>query len=453
MKPPVATVALSMIVRDAVELLPACLASVRGIVDELVIADTGSQDATIAVAQSFGARVIPIPWQDDFAAARNLALQEVRCDWVLSLDADEQLDAKAKAQIPRLLRSRDVAGYQVTIRNYMQSLKDRVWDRPAQRNDSAIPAARQYPAYVEHQNVRLFRREEQIYFIGRVHESVGPAIEQAGRRLADADFLIHHFGLAGDEANQARKNTFYRELGRQKLLDLPQNAQAHFELGLLEMDNFHDLPVALELFARARSLNPRFGLAWFFEGLTLEKQGQHVPALRRLAEAERCGYRTALLAETRGDAHYNVGDFPDARESYAVARRRDACNFSLRSKFGLAVLRAGDPGRGLLEMRRALAAAPAQPDLHDRLILALVFTGDLPAAATAAEAKLRTSETPLPRDFLRSATLWSKSGDWGNAARIASEGLLAYPSEGSLVLAAEEIAAVVDSNGLLSTVK
>ena len=72
--------------------------------------------------------------------------------------------------------------------------------------------------------------------------------------------------MAGDEAGQARKNTLYRELGRQKISEMPDNAQAHFELGLLEMDNFHNFADAQQLFERARTLNPRFGLAWFFEG-------------------------------------------------------------------------------------------------------------------------------------------------------------------------------------------
>jgi tetratricopeptide (TPR) repeat protein len=442
-----------MIVRDAAQLLPPCLASVRGIVDEIVIADTGSQDATISVAQCFGARVISIPWKDDFAQARNAALREVHTGWVLSLDADEQLDENARRHIPRLLQNGRVGGYQVTIRNYMRSLADRLWDRPAKHNDSALPAARQYPAYVEHQNVRLFRRAPETYFVGRVHESVGPAIEKTGKRLGQANFLIHHFGLASDHDSQARKNQFYRQLGRQKIRDLPENAQAHFELGLLEMDNFHNLLGAQELFEQARTLDSRFGLAWLFEGLTLEKQGQHLAALRCLLQAEHSGYRTALLFETRGDAYYNVGDFVSACESYAAARRRDARNLSLRSKFGLSVLRSGDRAGGLAEIRTAIAAAPQTPDLHDRLILALVSIGDLPAAATSAATKLRVTESPTPRDFLRAASLYGKAGDWPCAGRIAAEGLRTHPQDASLLQASAEIATAEAGLHTLSALK
>ena len=237
------TLALSMIVRDAALSLPACLESVRGIVDEIVVADTGSADDTIEVGLGFGAHVIPIAWTDDFAEARNRALGAVKSDWVLVLDADEQLDSAAGQHIPLLLTDTSVSAYQVTIRNYVLSLEDRIWDRAAKPNDSHLPAASTYPAYVEHENVRLFRRDPEIYFVGRVHESVGPRVLESGRKLGRAPFSIHHFGLVADAETRARKNHFYRRLGQQKVREMPKNAQAHLELGLVELDNFR-LPTA-----------------------------------------------------------------------------------------------------------------------------------------------------------------------------------------------------------------
>src|ERR1700686_2903395 len=97
--------ALSMIVRNGEQDLAHCLESVRGIVDEIVVADTGSTDSSIAIARQFGARVINIPWTNDFAAARNAALAPVHAEWVLVLDADEQLDEQAKVQIAGAIRS------------------------------------------------------------------------------------------------------------------------------------------------------------------------------------------------------------------------------------------------------------------------------------------------------------------------------------------------------------
>ncbi|MCH8268977.1 MAG: glycosyltransferase family 2 protein, partial [Acidobacteria bacterium] len=263
MKP---TLSLSMIVKDAEAELPACLESVRGVVEEIVVADTGSTDATVEVARRYGAQVFSIPWEQDFARARNLALEQVQTDWVLMLDADEQLDPAAGRLLPALLEQTGADGYQVTIRNYLWSLSERVWDRPAKPNDSSLPAARKYPGYVEHENVRLFRRHPDIYFVGRVHETVGSRILETRKTLGHASFLIHHFGLAADAEIRARKNRLYRDMGRQKVREMPENAQAHFELGLVEFDNFRNDTEALACFERACHLDPRLSVAWVFAG-------------------------------------------------------------------------------------------------------------------------------------------------------------------------------------------
>ena len=311
--------ALSMIVRDAAGTLAACLDSAKNVVDEIVIADTGSVDATPAIALQCGARVINVPWENDFAAARNQALAGITADWVLSLDADERLDPESASLIPPLLGANAIGGYQVTIRNYVMSLEDRIWDRPAKPNDSRLPAAQLYPAYVEHENVRLFRRDARIRFVGRVHESVGPSIEEFGLRLGRGQLLIHHFGLAADPETRARKNVFYRDLGRQKIVEMPDNPQAYLELGLVELDNFGNVAEALQHFERACALNPRLGVAWFFAGLAHFQLGSHREALRCLKRAQKQGHMTSFVSETIGDAHYNLGEFPQSVRAYKQA--------------------------------------------------------------------------------------------------------------------------------------
>lgn len=79
------------IVRDCQEELALSLSRLQGEPDEIIVVDTGSEDDTAAVAQSFGAEVFHETWRDDFAAARNVALARATGDWVLVLDADEHL--------------------------------------------------------------------------------------------------------------------------------------------------------------------------------------------------------------------------------------------------------------------------------------------------------------------------------------------------------------------------
>jgi tetratricopeptide (TPR) repeat protein len=434
------TVGLSMIVRDAGEWLRSCVESARPVVSEIIVADTGSKDKTVEIARSLGARVIAIPWRNDFAEARNLALSQMTTDWVLSLDADEILDKTAIAAIPNLLEKTYAAGFQVRIRNYVLSLNDRIWDRPALPNDSSLPAAKKYPAYVEHENVRFFRRSPDVHFVGRVHESVGPRFLELGKRIETAPFFIHHFGLAADAETRERKNRLYRELGREKVRERPRDAQAHLELGLVEMDNFGNLDEALRLFQRACQLNPRFGVAWFFEGVVLLRKGSYTEALKSLSQAERQGHRTALVAESQGDAHYNSGAFSAAAKSYEIALQREPESPQLVSKAGLAQIRTGDVEVGLRKLQRAIEMRPVAAELHDRLVLALVALDRIPDAAAAAEAKLGAIACPQAGDFLRAASLWSKAGDPARAAAMLQVGIQLNPPNKELQRALDELA-------------
>ncbi|AUB40969.1 Tetratricopeptide [Nostoc flagelliforme CCNUN1] len=82
---------LCMIVKNEAATLPKCLSSVRKVVDEMVVLDTGSIDHTPNIAQQLGAKVYHFKWCNDFSAARNAALKYVTSDWILVLDADETL--------------------------------------------------------------------------------------------------------------------------------------------------------------------------------------------------------------------------------------------------------------------------------------------------------------------------------------------------------------------------
>lgn len=87
------TLALAMIVRNEGKHLRKCLDSVKEFVDEMIIVDTGSDDNTMEIARQYTNKVYHYKWHNDFAAARNYALEQVSSEWVLSLDADEWLEA------------------------------------------------------------------------------------------------------------------------------------------------------------------------------------------------------------------------------------------------------------------------------------------------------------------------------------------------------------------------
>lgn len=440
---------LSMIVKDAEAQLRACLQSVRPLEPEIVIADTGSKDGTVAVAREFGARVIEIPWHNDFAEARNLALAAATGEWILSLDADEQLDATAAREFPALMNNTPIDGYQVTIRNYFRSATERIWDRPSKENDALLPAAAEFPVYSEHENIRLFRRAPEIYFVGRVHESVGPRIVARHGQVGRAGFAIHHFGFVLTEAEKAKKNSLYREMGREKLKENPGDWQAHFELGLVELEQYRNLIEARRLLAKACELNPSAGVAWFFLGLTIFRMGYFEDALNFLRHAEQAGHRTALTAETRGDAHYNLREFDEARSSYEAALKRGGGSGGVLAKLCLATVRGGKASKGVSRLREALELTPGRAELHEGLILSLVYLDKLEDAARAADEKLRLVEGLLPADYLRAGSLWAQVRNWTKAQRAVELGLLTYPEDTNLRRARGEIEA--SSRGMLET--
>ncbi|HPG37919.1 MAG TPA: glycosyltransferase [bacterium] len=93
------TLSLCMIVKNEEKFLPQCLESVQGVVDEIVIVDTGSTDRTVEIATRYNARVYHHPWEGNFSKARNISLSYATCDWILVIDADEKLE---RADIPLL---------------------------------------------------------------------------------------------------------------------------------------------------------------------------------------------------------------------------------------------------------------------------------------------------------------------------------------------------------------
>ncbi|MGA2803318.1 MAG: glycosyltransferase [Acidimicrobiales bacterium] len=108
-------VSLCMIMKNEEDELPLVIASVAGLVDQIVIYDTGSTDRSVALARELGATVVEGYWDDDFSRARNEALEYCVGDWILWLDADEAIHGDAAAFRARLARERTFDCYLVPI--------------------------------------------------------------------------------------------------------------------------------------------------------------------------------------------------------------------------------------------------------------------------------------------------------------------------------------------------
>lgn len=111
---------LTMIVKDEEKQLARCLNSVKEIVDEIIIVDTGSKDRTKEIAYTFGAKVYDFLWINDFSAARNYAIEKSTGDWNLILDADEYITNDCKDTIKGFIKNNQAIGKIAIINSFMR---------------------------------------------------------------------------------------------------------------------------------------------------------------------------------------------------------------------------------------------------------------------------------------------------------------------------------------------
>ncbi|WP_414527239.1 glycosyltransferase [Nodularia chucula] len=156
---------LCMIVKNEAATLPKCLDSVKAVVDEMIILDTGSSDRTPNIAQEMGAKVYHFQWCDDFSAARNAALKYVTGDWILVLDADETLTPNIVPQIRDVMENEEyllvnLVRQEVGAEQSPYSLVSRLF-----RNHPQIHFQRPYHALVD-DSVSVILRQEPHWQIG-----------------------------------------------------------------------------------------------------------------------------------------------------------------------------------------------------------------------------------------------------------------------------------------------
>ena len=99
------TISLCMIVKNEEEVIGRCLESVKNLVDEINIVDTGSTDNTKKIVEPFTDRIFDFQWIDNFAAARNFSFQQATKEYILWLDADDVFSAEEQEKFKVLKES------------------------------------------------------------------------------------------------------------------------------------------------------------------------------------------------------------------------------------------------------------------------------------------------------------------------------------------------------------
>lgn len=245
------SLSLSMIVKNEEKHLARCLSSVKDVVDEIVIVDTGSTDKTIEIAESFGAKVFHFEWINDFSAARNFSLSKCTGKWILYLDADEELSKNSVEELNKI-KIQSAAGV----------------------NCSVISPGTKFSSSSIFRYPRLFANVNGIKFSGKVHEQILDSLMTLKLSIVDSNIEIIHHGYSVDEETLKIK----KERNLSLLLSIDDKTASNYDKlklihTLLSLKKYDEAEKRLNDFLKSKKLFAEYnGIAYLhFANLRFEQ--------------------------------------------------------------------------------------------------------------------------------------------------------------------------------------
>lgn len=284
------TLSICMIVKNEVAILARCLKSIADAADQIVVVDTGSTDDTIAIARSFGAKIIEEPWRNDFAFSRNISLQHATSSWILWLDADDIVPENSCEKIRGLKFGQPDKVYGFTVRN----------QRPGNTGTEFVQA-------------RMFPNDPRIRFERKIHEQMMPNALRIGLKLQKIDVVIEHHGYAAPEVLKVKASRNLQLLLDEYKVHGPDAVTA-LEIGdsyqLTEQDDeacrwYH---TTIEIPGCVSNAPALAGQAYLGLGTIANRKGMHQEGTQHLEMALKCSpwrpdvyYSLAVANEMTGD--------------------------------------------------------------------------------------------------------------------------------------------------------
>ncbi|MGL4913500.1 MAG: tetratricopeptide repeat-containing glycosyltransferase family 2 protein [Romboutsia sp.] len=162
------TISLCMIVKNEEDVLGRCLDSIKYLVDEIIIVDTGSTDTTKEIAKKFTDKVYDFKWIEDFSAARNYAFSKATKKYVMWLDADDVILSKDKTKFKKFKENFDTSVDTVMMK----------YNTAFDSNDNVT---------LSYYRERLFKRELNPTWSDPIHEVVVPF-----GKIIHSDIAVSH---------------------------------------------------------------------------------------------------------------------------------------------------------------------------------------------------------------------------------------------------------------------
>lgn len=258
-------ISLCVLTKNSEKMIEKCINSVKVIVDEIIVVDTGSGDKTKEIVIGMGAKVFDFKWNDNFSEAKNYLIGKATKEWILVLDYDESISSQDYENIKELAKSNEYLGYYLFQRNYVKGIGHFGWiscsgDRYEESN--------KFEGYVPRKLVRLFKNDPRINFTGAIHDSVIQSIEKIGFDLiGNSDIAIHHYGLLD---RGMERNKWYIEVEKRNLRnDFYQEYQI-----AIQLLSIGEVKEATEHLLRSIELNPDFYLSYLELAIIAIKSGK-----------------------------------------------------------------------------------------------------------------------------------------------------------------------------------
>jgi tetratricopeptide (TPR) repeat protein len=358
---------LCTIVKNEEATLSRTLDSVKGVVDEMVVVDTGSRDRTREIAREFGARVYDFEWCDDFAAARNESLKHAQGDWILVLDADEVLVPEIVPHIKQAIESDrllliNLIRQEIGASQSPYSLVSRLF-----RNRLDIRFSRPYHAMVDDSVAEILHREPKW----KIASLPSVAIWHSGYQK-DAIAAKGKFQKA--QAAMERYLAYY-----------PNDAYACSKLGALYVET-GQISRGINLLTRGLTAAAKNDESIVYElnyhlGIAYSQQQQFVKA----KEHYQAAINTDVFPPLKLGAYNNLGnllkdegDLKSAEKAYKAALKIDPYFGVGHYNLGLTLKAAGNLADAIAYYRQAIKINPEHAEAHQNLAVALLKIGKMP---------------------------------------------------------------------------
>jgi glycosyltransferase involved in cell wall biosynthesis len=290
-------ISLCMIVKNEEKVLQRCLGSVKGIVDEIIIVDTGSNDRTKEISFEFVDHVYEFEWTDSFAEARNFAASKANGDWILVLDADEFVDRENLELIIQELKINEnpIDAYAVKIYNFVGVYAEQI---------------------VQHSSLRIYKNDPDIKFYRSVHEQVGRS--DGSLQTGIIGLILYHSGYLNNTVIEKKKTDRNTPLVKRELEISENKGFDYFNLGN-EYFSQNNIELALDAYKNAYLNKPAFEYGWV--GMTvvqiincLNQLSRFDEALKVISDAENIWKSSPDFQCFKANVYIQQHRYDDAKE-------------------------------------------------------------------------------------------------------------------------------------------